>query len=96
MLLSVDRSDTAAVNSVSFEVIAAIADAEGVDPMDIEPPEYDALYDVINPEALDALFAPREDGTPRGTGRVEFPFCGYQVVVTSDGEVDVRDQTGNR
>lgn len=96
MLLSVDRSDTAAVHSVSFDVIAAIADEEGVDPMDIEPPEYDALYDVINPEALDALFAPREDGTARGSGRVEFDFCGYHVAVTSDGEVDVLEQHSNR
>ncbi|WP_436343524.1 HalOD1 output domain-containing protein [Natronorubrum sp. FCH18a] len=91
MLLSVDRSDTAAVHSVSFDVITAIAEREGVDPMDIEPPEYEALYDAINPEALDALFAPREDGTPRAPGRVEFPFCGYQVVVSSDGEVSVTD-----
>lgn len=92
MLLSVDRSDTApAAQSVSFDVIAAIAEREGVDPMDIEPPEYEALYDVVNPEALDALFAPREDGTARTTGRVEFPFCGYQVVVSSDGAVDVSE-----
>lgn len=61
--------------------------------MDIEPPTYDALYDVINPEALDSLFAPREDGTPRAAGRVEFPFCGYQVVVTSDGTVEVEDES---
>ena len=92
MLLSVDRSESSRSPSLSFEVIAAIAEREGVDPMDIEPPTYDALYDVINPEALDSLFAPREDGTPRAAGRVEFPFCGYQVVVTSDGTVEVEDE----
>ena len=89
MLLSTDSPDATAVNSLSFEVIAAVAEREGVDPMEIEPPEYEALYDVINPEALDSLFAPREDGTSRGSGRVEFVFCGYHVVVASDGEVDV-------
>ncbi len=92
MLLSVDRSDTADVHSVSFDVIAAVAEQEGVDPMDIEPPEYDALYDVINPEALDSLFAQREDGSKRADGRVEFPFCGYQIVVDSDGGVSAVKQ----
>lgn len=91
MLLSVDRSETDPVPSLSFEVIAAIAEREGVDPTDIEPPAYEALYDVINPEALDSLFAPREDGTPRSTGTVEFLFCGYHVTVTSDGTVDVAE-----
>lgn len=91
MLLSVDRSDATVTQSVSFDVIAAVAEREGVDPLDLEPPEYEALYDVINPEALDALFATRENGQQRPTGRVEFPFCGYRVVVTSDGEVEVSD-----
>lgn len=96
MLLSADQSDTTASNSVSFDVIAAVADAEGVDPMEIEPPEYEALYDVINPEALDSLFAPRENGTSRGTGRVEFRFCGYDIVITSDGEVKALEQSDTR
>ncbi|SEH10947.1 hypothetical protein SAMN04487967_0125 [Natronorubrum sediminis] len=93
MLLSADASDTTATRSISFDVIAAVAEREGVDPMDIEPPEYEALYEAINPEALDAIFTPRTDGTPRAAGRVEFPFCGYYVTVTSDGDVDVREQS---
>ncbi|MDS0477502.1 HalOD1 output domain-containing protein [Natrinema sp. 1APR25-10V2] len=91
MLLSTDRSDATVSQSVSFEVITAVAEREGVDPMELEPPEYQALYDVINPEALDSLFAPRENGRKRPTGRVEFPFCGYHVVVTSDGDVTVSE-----
>lgn len=93
MLLSVDRSKTNGRRSLSLEVISAIAEQEGVDPIEIEPPEYEALYDVCNPEALDSLFAPREDGTPRNRGRVSFAFCGYDVVVTSDGTVEVTEQT---
>jgi hypothetical protein len=96
MLLSVDQSDTAAGQSISFDVIAAVAEAEDIDPVELEPPEYDALYDVINPEALDSLFATRENGRQRPAGRVEFPFCGYQVVVTSDGDVDVSDPDGDQ
>ncbi|WP_408958738.1 HalOD1 output domain-containing protein [Natrinema sp. 74] len=91
MLLSVDRSDATTSQSISFEVIAAVAEREGIDPLEVEPPEYQALYEVINPEALDSLFEPRENGRKRPTGRVEFPFCGYQVVVTSDGDVTVSD-----
>lgn len=91
MLLSVDRSDATVGKSVSFEVIAAVAEREGIDPVELEPPEYDALYDVINPEALDALFATRENGRSRPSGRVEFPFCDYHVVVTSDGDVELSD-----
>lgn len=89
MLLSVDRSDGKRQQSLSFEIIEAVAEREGVDATEIEPPEYEALYDVLNPEALDSLFAPREDGTPRNPGRVEFTFCGYDIVVTSDGEITV-------
>ena len=89
MLLAVERSEDA--QSLSFEIIEAIAEREGVDTTEIEPPTYEALYDVINPEALDALFAPREDGTPRAFGRVEFTFCGYDVVATSDGTIEIND-----
>lgn len=87
MLLAVERSETG--QSLSFEIIEAVADREGVDTTDIEPPAYEALYDVINPEALDALFAPRTDGSPRTNGRVEFTFCGYDVVVSSDGTIEL-------
>ncbi|RQH03131.1 HalOD1 output domain-containing protein [Natrarchaeobius oligotrophus] len=91
MLLSVDRSQADSDQSLSFEIIAAIAEREGVDPIDIEPPKYDALYETINPEALDSLFAPRANGTARTTGHVEFPYCGYLVVVSSDGDVEIRE-----
>lgn len=89
MLLAVERSERS--QSLSFEIIEAIAEREGVEATDVEPPEYEALYDVINPEALDALFAPREDGTPRASGRVTFTFCGYDVTVSSDGTIELRE-----
>ena len=92
MLLSLDRTDADEVSSISFQVITAVADREGIDPVELEPPEYDALYDVVNPEALDSLFASRENGTDRASGRVEFTFCGYDVVVTGDGEVELSDE----
>lgn len=91
MLLSVDRSNGDMQNSLSFQVVEAVAEQEGVDATEIEPPEYEALYDVLNPEALDALFAPREDGSPRSIGQVEFSFCGYDISVSSDGQVTLEE-----
>lgn len=91
MLLSVDRSEGDSTRSLSFAIIAAVAEREGVDPTDIEPPEYEALYEVLDPEALDALFAPRQNGAERASGRVEFRYCGYDVTVTDGGEVSIED-----
>lgn len=39
------------------------------------------LYDVIDPDALDALFAPRPDGTVGFGGRVTFTYAGYRVTI---------------
>jgi len=91
MPISLDRPDDSDAVSLSFAVITAVADREGIDPVDLEPPEYDTLYSVVNPEALDSLFAPVQD--TRTAGRVEFPFCGYDVVVTSDGDVELSERT---
>ncbi|WP_306057808.1 HalOD1 output domain-containing protein [Natronococcus wangiae] len=96
MLLSVDRPDAASATSLSYKVITAVAEREGVEPTEIEPPEYNALYEVVNPEALDSLFAPRENGAHRTAGRIEFDYCGYHITVTSDGEVDVSDRDQHR
>lgn len=91
MLLSVDRSNAKQSHSISYQIITAIAEREGIEPTELEPPEYQALYDVLNPEALDSLFAPRADGSPRSQGRIEFSYCGYDVTVTSDGDVEVSE-----
>ncbi|MFB6080702.1 MAG: HalOD1 output domain-containing protein [Haloferacaceae archaeon] len=69
----------------SRTVIEAVANAENVDPRELDPP----LYEVIDPEALDALFA-AEDGT---APRVVFRYCGYEVTVDRDDSIrlDPRD-----
>lgn len=69
---------------VSVTVIEALADARGVNPVDVERP----LYDVVDPEALDRLFdRPGGDGID---GRVVFSFDAHEVTVTASGEVLVR------
>ena len=42
------------------------------------------LYDHVDPDALDALFADRHDGTPRGSGEVRFAIDQATVVVRPD------------
>lgn len=66
--------------SVSERVLTAVAGREGVDPLDLQP----RLYDVIDPDALDALF--HVDGA---SGSVAFTFGDSRVTVYSDGDIDV-------
>lgn len=68
---------------VSDRVLEAVADARGTDPLELDRP----LYDVVDPDALDALFA-ADDGTD--TLRVEFTYGGYRVTVRGDGQIGVR------
>lgn len=70
-------------------VVELVADREGTDPMELRPP----LYDVIDPEALNALFAPTSRGRLRESGQVSFEYLGYDVTVRGDGDVSVRNNT---
>lgn len=70
----------------SLRVIEEVAARDGVDPVDVKPP----LHDVVDPEALDALFR-SADGS-NGTA-VEFPYAGYDVRVESSGTVRVTESS---
>ncbi|ELY56279.1 hypothetical protein C491_15067 [Natronococcus amylolyticus DSM 10524] len=63
---------------LSSEVIAAVAEAEGVSEIDLEPP----LFEAVNPDALNNLFH-------NATRRVQFDYLGYTVTVDQDGTVDL-------
>ena len=68
---------------ISTAVIAAIAERDGVEPTELERP----LYDVVDPDALNNLFA-----TDRGVrGHVVFSYEGYEVHVNSEGDVRISD-----
>ncbi|WP_135806995.1 HalOD1 output domain-containing protein [Halorussus marinus] len=69
-------------DSVSQCVVEAVAEAEGVAPTELSPP----LYEVVDPDALDRLFAPRP--APSG-GRVVFSYNDYEVIVDAAGDVSV-------
>ena len=79
-----DGPPAASPQPPSTRVLIAVADAKECTPDDLEP-----LYNVINPEALDELFAPQADGTTRSQGSVSFQYAGYQVTVSSEGDVSL-------
>lgn len=72
---------------LSHAVVEVVADAENVDPTELETP----LHEVINPDALDTLFKSTADGSPRPRGKLIFEYCGHTVSVTSDATVVLAD-----
>ncbi|QCS44309.1 hypothetical protein FEJ81_10390 [Natrinema versiforme] len=69
-------------------IIEAIAAEEGVGVTEVEPPAYDPLFTVINPEALDELFH-----TTAGTAGdvvVRLEYEGYEIVVRPGSDIEVR------
>lgn len=65
--------------SLSAAVATAVADREGVDPTELEPP----LFDVVDVDALDSVFH-------ADTGTVSFEYAGYQVTVDNEATVELR------
>ena len=72
-------------------IVTEIASLEGVDPTMLEPP----LHDVIDPEALNALFAPTRRSPRTDSGQVSFTYHGYDVTVTATGSVSVTEACGD-
>jgi len=70
----------------------AISDVSGVDVTDTGF----TLADHVDPDALDRLFEPRDDGTPRLNGQLTFTVWGYAVTVYSDGGIAIVPPQGQR
>lgn len=70
---------------LSERVVAKVAETMNVDPTELDP-----LYEAVDADALDALFSPKMDGTPRTRGSIDLTYCEHRVSVGSDGTVDVR------
>lgn len=62
--------------SVSMAIVRAVSAVEGCEPCSLRP-----LTAVIDPDALDALCAPRPDGTPRTGGHLSFIYSRCRVTV---------------
>ena len=70
--------------SLSVAVVGAVAAVAETDPLALQP-----LRESIDPDALDDLFAGTCGGLSRESGRVEFPFDDYRVVVDATGEIEI-------
>ncbi|MFC6769640.1 HalOD1 output domain-containing protein [Natrinema soli] len=88
-----DSVDAPSVVPPSQAVIETVAEAEGVRPTELAPPQYESLHAIVDPTALDALFADRPNGTNRPHGTVSFRFCDYHVTVDRDGTVTLEEPT---
>ena len=69
--------------NVSTTLAHALADCLGIDVTESTT----FLHDGVDLDALDALFRPRHDGTPRMGGMLSFFVHDYTVTVHSDGEI---------
>lgn len=68
-------------------VVTAVAEREGVDPLDLEVP----LHDAIDPEVL-RTWVQRAGNAAAPTGcRLVFPYYGYTVTLDESGDVSVSD-----
>lgn len=67
--------------SASGAVVERVAEAEGVDPLDLDP-----LYEAIDPDALDKLCG-GADYDARSSARIVFDYNGYTVVVDGPDSV---------
>jgi hypothetical protein len=74
--------DTADGLPVSMVLLDTVAEAIGMESLLREPP----LYDVIDPDALDALFASAA-ASERADTSVVFEFAGCEVTVCSPNDV---------
>lgn len=68
----------------SEAVVRAVANAHGRNPTDLPP-----LSDVLDPEAVDELFADTVSGRSRSGGYLEFEYCDCTVAVLGSQKVVV-------
>jgi hypothetical protein len=77
--------DPATEGELTSAIVCAVAEAEGVDPVEIGSPP---LYESVDVCSLDdVLFGSR--GSAPAEGRVAFEYHGYLVAVRADGWVRV-------
>lgn len=84
MSTSTDSVRITDAESTTQSIVSAVATETGTDPLELEP-----LYEVFDPDALDALLRSQESGTTSAPVRVEFAYEGCEVCVSATGSVDV-------
>jgi len=69
-------------------IVQKVADAEGVDPMALQP----RLYDVIDPESLERLFKDSQRARASDLS-VQFEYNGLIVQIDADGDISLEERT---
>lgn len=82
--MSQAQTSTAHVDDVICKIVDQVAEAEGVDPVELTPP----LFEIIDVDALSRLFDPTPTTGQMG-GRVTFSYKGYEITVQDDDVVEV-------
>lgn len=75
-----DPDGTATLTTTVVHALATVADA------DVSQGEF-SLYDSIDPDALERLFAAKSDGSKRQGGHVAFTALDHEVYVYASGDV---------
>lgn len=76
--------------SLSTTIVSALLEIEDVEVSNLGF----ALEDYVDTDALDSLFAPKLDGTPRERTRIEFTVPGYDITIESEGHITITDYEG--
>ena len=75
-----DADGSATLSTTIVHAIATVAD------VDVSQGEF-SLYDSIDPDALERLFSPKNDGEKRTGGHVAFTALDHEVYVYANGDV---------
>lgn len=80
----------ASADSVSMNIVQAIADHKGIDPMELSPP----LYEAIDTDALERVVTSIKNGPPTEL-RITFTYDGYDVRIAGSeiDRIERRDET---
>lgn len=85
--------EVSADESLSHGVVAAVSEAAGVEAVPLGGPgtgvELEPLYSVVDPDALDAVFAGTDGTGDAPRGEVTFTYNGCEVTVQSEGRIVV-------
>lgn len=76
--MGMEDNDSQETRSASEAVIQEVAEQEGIQPGEMNPP----LFEAVDPEALDRVL--------RDTGSVSFEYHGYLVTVDHSANVNLQ------
>jgi hypothetical protein len=80
--------DWTGADSLTNTIVSTVAELSGTDAIDVE-----RLYDRIDPESLESLFAPTSGAAARNTGQVSFRLDAYEITVHATGDIVVARAT---